>query len=52
MNDDDYDDIRAELLAEARWERRRMAAYLAHPDPDYPHEYEQETEDDQQNSAA
>lgn len=46
MNDD-YDDIRAELLAEARWERRRMAAYLAHPDqrdPEYPHEYEQEHE--------
>jgi hypothetical protein len=44
----DYDDVRAELRAEIQRERR-MAAYLAHPDPrdpDYPHEYEREDDDD------
>ena len=49
MRDDDYNDVRAELMAEVRFERRRMAAYLAHPDPrdpDYPHEYEREDEHD------
>ena len=47
--DDEYDDVKAELLAEQRFERRRAAAYAANPDPrdpDYPHEYEQEETDD------
>lgn len=47
--EDDYEDVRAELIAEARFERRRAAAYLAHPDPrdpEYPHEYETEEYDD------
>lgn len=45
---DDYADVRAELLAEARFERRIAAAYAAHPcprDPDYPHEYEDDDDD-------
>ena len=46
--DEDAADTIAELRAVARFERRRMLAYLAHPDPrdpDYPHEYEQEDEE-------
>lgn len=46
--DEDAADTIAELRAEARWERRRAAAYLAHPDPrdpEYPHEYEQEDDE-------
>ena len=50
FNNEDIEDVRDELLAEARWEKRKRNRFLAHPDPrdpDYPEEYDDpEYEDD------